>query len=99
LTSAAGGQKQHGAAFVLGSSMGSPGGATLMLQLLNHYRRQGHFVVAALTGPFGFEGARKLEQAHALMEALEQVAHLVVSDVLRTCLALHYLHFLKVCAC
>jgi cell division GTPase FtsZ len=50
-----------------------------MLQLVNHFKRQGFFVATALTRPFGFEGNRKLEQADALIEALEQVAHLVVS--------------------
>lgn len=67
-----------GVVFVLGSALGSPGGATLMLQLVNHLRRQGFFVSVALTRPFGFEGVRKLEQADALIEAMEEVAHLVV---------------------
>lgn len=67
--------------FVLGSSFGSPGGATLMLQLVNHLRRQGFFVAVALTRPFAFEGARKLEQADTLIEAMEEVAHLMVGCV------------------
>lgn len=48
------------------------------MQVVNHLRRQGFFVAVALTRPFGFEGQRKLEQADTLVEALEQVAHLVV---------------------
>eukprot|EP00983_Pelagomonas_calceolata_P112045 1159844-Pelagomonas_calceolata.AAC.3 len=67
-------------AFVMGSSSGSPGGGTLMLQLVNHLRRQGFFVAVALTRPFGFEGNRKMEQADALVEAMEEVSNLVVSQ-------------------
>mmetsp|Transcript_6724 Transcript_6724/g.14841 ORF Transcript_6724/g.14841 Transcript_6724/m.14841 type:complete len:727 (-) Transcript_6724:464-2644(-) len=67
-----------GVAFVLGSAFGSPGGATLMLQLVNHLRRQGYFVGVALTRPFGFEGRIKLEQADALIEHMEHVASFVV---------------------
>ncbi len=81
-TAASGGLRPDGASgavFVLGSALGTPGGATLMLQLVNHLRRRGFFVAVALTRPFRFEGARKLEQADALVETLEQVAHLVVS--------------------
>lgn len=33
--------------------------------------------MAALTRPFGFEGARKLEAADKLIAELEQIAHLV----------------------
>lgn len=50
-----------------------------MLQLVNHLRRCGYFVAVALTRPFTFEGARKLEQADALIEAMEDVAAMVVS--------------------
>ncbi|KAG2484764.1 hypothetical protein HYH03_016418 [Edaphochlamys debaryana] len=67
-----------GAVFVLGSAFGSPGGAPMMLQLVRHLRRCGYFVAVALTRPFEFEGARKLEAADALISTLEEVAHLVV---------------------
>jgi len=49
-----------------------------MLQVVNHLRRCGFFVGVALTRPFAFEGARKAEQADALIEAMEDVASLVV---------------------
>ena len=49
-----------------------------MLQVAAHMRRQGYFVVAALTRPFDFEGRRKLEEADALVEALSEVAQLTV---------------------
>ena len=50
-----------------------------MLQAVNHLRRNGFFVCVALTRPVSFEGPRKLEQADALIEAMEDVASLVVS--------------------
>ncbi len=49
-----------------------------MLQIVNHLRRSGYFVGVALTKPFAFEGARKAEQADALVEAMEDGASLVV---------------------
>ena len=49
-----------------------------MLQVVSHLRRSGYFVGVALTKPFAFEGARKAEQADALVEAMEDVASLVV---------------------
>lgn len=49
-----------------------------MLQLARHLRRQGYFVAVALTRPFEFEGARKLEAADTLIAAMQEVAHLVV---------------------
>lgn len=49
-----------------------------MLQLASHLRRAGYFVLAALTLPFDFEGRRKVEEASALVEALQDVANLVV---------------------
>jgi cell division GTPase FtsZ len=53
--------------------------ATLqVLQLAAHLRRAGYFVLAALTLPFDFEGRRKVEEASALVEALQDVANLVV---------------------
>ncbi|MEW5307186.1 MAG: hypothetical protein WDW36_009594 [Sanguina aurantia] len=67
-----------GVAFMLGSASGTPGGSTLMLQLARHLRRQGFFVASALTRPFAFEGPRKMEQADALIESLQEVAHLMV---------------------
>ncbi len=50
-----------------------------LLQLATYLKRQGLFVVAALTRPFEFEGRRKLEEADALIEALDDIAQLVVS--------------------
>lgn len=50
-----------------------------VLQLAAHLRRAGFFVLAALTLPFDFEGRRKVEEAAALVEALQDVANLVVS--------------------
>jgi cell division protein FtsZ len=41
-------------------------------------RRAGLFVAVALTRPFDFEGRRKSEEASALVEALQDVANLVV---------------------
>lgn len=49
-----------------------------VLQVASHLRRAGFFVLAALTLPFDFEGRRKLEEASALVEALQDVANLVV---------------------
>lgn len=51
-----------------------------VLQLAAHLRRAGFFVLAALTLPFDFEGRRKVEEAAALVEALQDVANLVVSS-------------------
>lgn len=48
------------------------------LQLVRHLRQQGFFVCTALTRPFDFEGARRMEQADALIGLMEEVAHLVV---------------------
>ena len=45
--------------------------------LARELRAAGHFTVAALTRPFGFEGARKLAAADSLIAELEQIAHLV----------------------
>ncbi|KXZ44556.1 hypothetical protein GPECTOR_65g174 [Gonium pectorale] len=67
-----------GAVFVLGSAFGSPGGSPMLLQLVRHLRRQGYFVAAALTRPFEFEGARRLEAADTLISTMQEVAHLVV---------------------
>jgi hypothetical protein len=53
--------------------------ALQLLQVAAYLRRTGFFVVAALTRPFEFEGRRKLEEADALIEALQDVAQLVVS--------------------
>ena len=50
----------------------------------------------ALTRPFGFEGNRKMEQADALVEAMEEVSNLVVS----VCVCVHVLYvFGVVCVC
>lgn len=58
------------------------------LQLASHLRRAGYFVLAALTLPFDFEGRRKVEEASALMEALQDVANLVVRCTLQHMLIL-----------
>lgn len=47
-----------------------------MRRLARELRAAGHFTVAALTRPFAFEGARKLEAADKLIAELEQIAHL-----------------------
>ena len=44
-------------------------------------------MAVALTRPFGFEGNRKMEQADALVEAMEEVSNLVVS----VCVCVHVL--------
>lgn len=49
-----------------------------LLQIAAYLRRTGFFVVTAVTRPFDFEGRRKLEEADALIEALQDVAQLVV---------------------
>ena len=56
-----------------------------VLQLAAHLRRAGYFVLAALTLPFDFEGRRKVEEASALVEALQDVANLVVSPARGWC--------------
>lgn len=55
-----------------------------ILQLVNHLRKQGFFVGVGLTKPFSFEGARRCEQADALIEAMEDIAHLVVRAALHS---------------
>jgi cell division GTPase FtsZ len=70
--------KTPGVVFLLASAGAVPGGAPMLLQLASHLRRAGYFVAAALTRPFDFEGRRKLEEADALIEALEDVAQLTV---------------------
>eukprot|EP00878_Enallax_costatus_P030460 GHUV01033165.1.p1 GENE.GHUV01033165.1~~GHUV01033165.1.p1 ORF type:complete len:328 (+),score=85.69 GHUV01033165.1:149-1132(+) len=67
-----------GVAFLLAGAGGIPGGSTLLLQIAAYLRRTGFFVVTAVTRPFEFEGRRKLEEADALIEALQDVAQLVV---------------------
>lgn len=52
-----------------------------LLQIAAYLRRTGFFVVTAVTRPFEFAGRRKLEEADALIEALQDVAQLVVSAV------------------
>eukprot|EP00775_Hariotina_reticulata_P011696 gene11695-11840_t len=59
-----------------------------LLQLASYLRQIGFFVVVALTKPFEFEGRRKVDEADALIEALQDVAQLVVAvaqdDLMRT---------------
>lgn len=50
-------------AFVLAPAAAAPGGAATVLQVVQALRAAGHFTVAAVTRPFGFEGAAKQEQA------------------------------------
>jgi hypothetical protein len=63
--------------FVLAPAAGAPGGAATVLQAVAALRAAGHFTVAALTQPFGFEGAAKRGQAAELVAALRGVAHVV----------------------
>ena len=49
----------------------------MVLQLAAALRAAGHFTVAALTAPFGFEGPARAEAAGALAGALHASAHLV----------------------
>lgn len=56
----------------------APMHALQLLQVASHMRRAGMFVVVAVTRPFDFEGRRKVEEASALVEALQDVANLVV---------------------
>jgi hypothetical protein len=53
-----------------------------LLQIASYLRQAGFFVVVALTRPFEFEGRRKVE-ADALIQALQDVAQLVVSSQCR----------------
>ncbi|KAG7672442.1 hypothetical protein KSW81_001406 [Nannochloris sp. 'desiccata'] len=71
------GSADGGVAFVIAPAAAIPGGPALVLQLVSALRAAGHFTVAAVTAPFGFEGAAKDEQARALVHALEERAHLV----------------------
>ncbi|PSC70531.1 nudC domain-containing 2 [Micractinium conductrix] len=64
-------------AFVLAPAAAAPGGAATVLQVVQALRAAGHFTVAAVTRPFGFEGAAKQEQADDLVAALRQSAHMV----------------------
>lgn len=59
-----------------------------------HLRRAGYFVLAALTLPFDFEGRRKVEEAAALVEALQDVANLVVGVDTVVALGLQQAHHL-----
>lgn len=49
--------------FVLAPAAAAPGGAATVLQIVAALRAAGHFTVAAVTQPFGFEGNAKREQA------------------------------------
>lgn len=48
--------------FVLAPAAAAPGGAATVLQIVAALRAAGHFTVAAVTQPFGFEGHGKQEQ-------------------------------------
>lgn len=74
-----------GVVFLLAGAGAIPGGSTMLLQLAAYLRRTGHFVVAALTRPFDFEGRRRLEEADALIEALSDIAQLTVRRRLARC--------------
>lgn len=64
-------------AFVLAPAAAVPGGPALLCQLVRSLRGAGHFTVAAVTSPFAFEGGAKRDQAKALVDQLEELAHLV----------------------
>ena len=51
--------------FVLAPGAAAPGGAATVLQIVAALRAAGHFTVAAVTQPFGFEGPAKQEQVGA----------------------------------
>jgi hypothetical protein len=71
------GSADGGVAIVIAPAAAPPGGAALVLQLVDALRAAGHFTVAAVTQPFEFEGAAKAEAARARVAALESRAHLV----------------------
>ena len=66
-----------GVAFVLAPAAALPGGADCLLELVSSLKAGGHFTVAAITQPFGFEGPLKMGQADTLVGALDEIAHLV----------------------
>lgn len=63
--------------FVLAPAAAAPGGAATVLQIVAALRAAGHFTVAAVTQPFGFEGNAKREQAAELIAELKRTAHVV----------------------
>ncbi|DBA92080.1 hypothetical protein WJX77_001940 [Trebouxia sp. C0004] len=67
-----------GVAFLLASAGTIPGGAPLLLSLVNRLRETGHFTAVSVTRPFEFEGQRKVDAADRMIAALEESAHLVV---------------------
>ncbi|DBA68374.1 hypothetical protein WJX79_000768 [Trebouxia sp. C0005] len=67
-----------GVAFLLASAGTIPGGAPLLLSLVNRLRETGHFTAVSVTRPFEFEGQRKVDAADRMIAALEEAAHLVV---------------------
>jgi len=66
-----------GVAFVLAPAAALPGGPDCLLELVSSLKAGGHFTVAAITRPFGFEGPVKMGQADTLVGALDKSAHLV----------------------
>ncbi len=67
--------------YYLGRPCGCPAAVWLqLLQVASHFRRAGYFVVAALARPFAFEGRRRLEEAEAVVEALGEIAQLLVGQ-------------------
>jgi cell division GTPase FtsZ len=71
------GSGDGGLAFILAPSSGIPGGAEALLQLTHALRAAGHFTVAVLVSPFGFEGSSRREQSKSLVSTLKQMAHVV----------------------
>ena len=71
------GSGDGGLAFILAPSSGIPGGADALLQLTHALRAAGHFTVAVLVSPFGFEGSSRREQSRSLVSTLKQMAHVV----------------------
>ena len=49
-----------------------------LLHLLKQLKEAGMFVVVALAQPFNFEGARRIDAAEALTQAVASAAHLAV---------------------
>lgn len=67
-----------GLAFVLASADNSADGSAAVLDFVQHARSKGIMAVAAVTKPFAFEGARKLQAAEKLIRELKSDADMVV---------------------
>ena len=58
-----------------------------VLDFVQHARSKGIMAVVAVTKPFAFEGARKLQAADKLIADLKSDADMVRPDLSRTCCA------------